>query len=60
MAWRPSRGEQPKTLDGTVVDAQLVPLKFEPGEGWTYGGGIDWADLLVSRLNHGVPLEEYM
>ncbi|KFY21680.1 hypothetical protein V493_07204 [Pseudogymnoascus sp. VKM F-4281 (FW-2241)] len=41
MAWRSSKGEQPKTLAGTVVDAQLVPLKFEPGEGWAYSGGID-------------------
>lgn len=60
MAWRSSRGEQPKTLSGTIADAQLVPLKFEPGEGWVYGGGIDWAGLLVSRLNHNLPLEEYM
>jgi CubicO group peptidase (beta-lactamase class C family) len=60
MAWRQSRGEQPQTLNGTVIDAQSVPLKFEPGEGWTYGGGIDWAGLLVSRLNNCMSLEEYM
>ncbi|KAH6967591.1 putative penicillin-binding protein [Ilyonectria sp. MPI-CAGE-AT-0026] len=60
MAWRASRGEQPKTLAGTVIEAQSVPLKFEPGEGWAYAGGIDWAGLLVSRLNHNIPLEEYM
>ncbi|KAJ5214349.1 Beta-lactamase family protein [Penicillium cf. viridicatum] len=36
MAWRSSIGEQPKTLAGTIVDAQLVPLKFEPGEGWLW------------------------
>ncbi|KAJ0418342.1 beta-lactamase/transpeptidase-like protein [Aspergillus carlsbadensis] len=60
MAWRSSRNEAPKTLTGTVIDAQTVPLKFEPGEGWAYGGGIDWAGLLVSRLNNNIRLEEYM
>jgi CubicO group peptidase (beta-lactamase class C family) len=36
------------------------PLVFEPGEGWTYGGGIDWAGKLVERLNGGQRLGEYM
>ena len=30
------------------VDMHL-PLVHEPGEGWTYGIGIDWAGVLISR-----------
>lgn len=60
QAWRSSRNESPMTLSGYVIDAQSVPLKYEPGEEWAYSGGIDWAGVLVSRLNHNITLEEYM
>jgi CubicO group peptidase (beta-lactamase class C family) len=60
LEWRSSRNESPKALNGTIVDAMSVPLRFEPGEGWAYSSGIDWAGLLVSRLNNNIPLEEYM
>jgi len=26
-----------------------LPLVHEPGEGWTYGVGVDWAGILISR-----------
>ena len=29
-----------------------LPLLFEPGTSWEYGCGIDWAGVLVSRLNN--------
>lgn len=35
------------------------PLVAEPGEGFAYGPGIDWAGRLVEVVA-GVPLEEYM
>src|ERR1700744_4422477 len=35
-----------------------VPLHFEPGEGWVYGYGIDWAGLAVMRATTQT-LEEY-
>lgn len=36
-----------------------MPLVFEPGSGWIYGTGLDWAGVLISRLNH-TSLEAYM
>jgi CubicO group peptidase (beta-lactamase class C family) len=39
--------------------AYRVPLVFEPGEGWAYGYGIDWAGLAVMRVTNQT-LEEYM
>lgn len=40
-AWRVGRGESLQGLPGDVTTAHAVPLLFEPGEGWAYGGGID-------------------
>lgn len=36
------------------------PLIFEPGQGWAYGVGLDWAGVAVSRLHGGITLEAYM
>jgi len=36
-----------------------LPLLFEPGTSWTYGYGLDWAGLLIGRLND-MSLEAYM
>lgn len=36
-----------------------VPLLFEPGTGWAYGYGLEWAGLLTMRLNN-MSLEAYM
>lgn len=60
LAWRASREEPPMGLSGHVIKAYSTPLLFEPGEGWAYGGGVDWAGVMVSRLNGGVTLEQYM
>lgn len=60
LEWRSSRGEQPLGLSGRVVAAYSTPLEFEPGEGWTYGGGLDWAGVLVARLNGMASFEEYL
>lgn len=60
LAWRASRGEQPMGLSGQVLKAYATPLLFEPGEGWAYGGGVDWAGVMAGRLNGGITLEEYM
>lgn len=59
LAWRESRNEQPLTFSGRVREAYSVPLLFEPGESWVYGGGLDWAGQLVERLNGNISLEEY-
>ncbi|KIW04713.1 uncharacterized protein PV09_04446 [Verruconis gallopava] len=41
------------------AEAYQAPLLFEPGEGWAYSTGIDWAGVMVSRAT-GLSLEEYM
>lgn len=41
QAWRASRQEEPLGFTGKIVEAFVVPLLFEPGEGWAYSGGID-------------------
>ena len=60
LSWRASRAEPPMGLSGRVVAAYSTPLRFEPGQGWAYGGGVDWAGVLVSRLNDGISLEAYV
>ncbi|KAF2844118.1 beta-lactamase/transpeptidase-like protein [Plenodomus tracheiphilus IPT5] len=57
--WRASRQEKPLGMTGKLMEAYVVPLLFEPGEGWAYSGGIDLAGEIVARLNQ-VSLEEYL
>lgn len=59
IAWRSSRGQAPLGLSGNLITAYKTPLLFEPGHGWAYSGGIDWAGELVARLN-GTSLEDYI
>ncbi|KAF4621519.1 hypothetical protein G7Y89_g14555 [Cudoniella acicularis] len=58
IKWRASRGEEPWT-GPTIEDKTTVPLIFEPGTAWAYGGGSDWAGKIVERVT-GQTLEEYM
>lgn len=44
---------------GSVDDTLAYPLVAEPGEGFAYGPGLDWAGRLVEILA-GVSLEEYI
>lgn len=60
QAWRKSRGEAPLVFTGRVKDSYSTPLLFEPGKGWVYGGGIDWAGILISRLCSVATLGDYM
>jgi CubicO group peptidase (beta-lactamase class C family) len=46
-------------ISGTVAECYSNPLAFEPGEGWIYGPGLDWAGQLVRRLNNNITLEQY-
>ncbi|CAG9953145.1 unnamed protein product [Clonostachys rosea f. rosea IK726] len=59
IAWRQSRGESSLAMCGDVVKGYSMPLVFEPGESWSYGGGLDWAGLAIERLT-GQRLGEYM
>lgn len=60
MAWRKSRNEPGLTMSGKLVESFSLPLLFEPGSRWVYGGSLDWAGLLVGRLNGNITLSEYM
>jgi CubicO group peptidase (beta-lactamase class C family) len=41
------------------AEAPDFPLLFEPGEGWIYGIGIDWAGALIEALS-GETLDAYL
>jgi CubicO group peptidase (beta-lactamase class C family) len=43
-----------------VAEANDFPLLFEPGSGWEYSVGIDWAGEMVSRVNGNISLEAYL
>ncbi|KAH7142010.1 beta-lactamase/transpeptidase-like protein, partial [Dactylonectria macrodidyma] len=60
VAWRKSRGEPPLVMSGKVDEAFSLPLLFEPGSGWVYGAGLDWAGVLVERINSNTKLADYM
>jgi CubicO group peptidase (beta-lactamase class C family) len=42
-----------------VTERFAMPLVFEPGNGWLYGCSLDWAGVVVSRLNGRISLEDY-
>ncbi|THV08217.1 beta-lactamase/transpeptidase-like protein [Dendrothele bispora CBS 962.96] len=43
----------------SLQDHGLLPLMFEPGEGWLYGFSVDWAGAVVERLSGCASLGEY-
>jgi len=43
-----------------IKDQYLIPLIYEPGESWEYGPGMDWAGLMVERVNAGMKLGDYL
>jgi CubicO group peptidase (beta-lactamase class C family) len=56
-----------KSSDGSNFAGSLLvhercnnPLVFEPGQGWAYGVGLDWAGVIVRRLHNNISLEAYM
>ncbi|KAK0667879.1 beta-lactamase/transpeptidase-like protein [Cercophora samala] len=42
----------------TVPERCSYPLTSQPGKGWVYGTGLDWAGHLVEKIS-GVKLDEY-
>jgi len=57
--WRALQGVESGTRGLPMLERCKVPLLFEPGTSWSYGMGIDWAGILVMRLNN-MNFEEYM
>ncbi|KAK4107688.1 beta-lactamase/transpeptidase-like protein [Canariomyces notabilis] len=59
-AWR--KENQPPLAEGArrpVEAAFDYPLAFQPGEGWMYGPGLDWAGRMVERAT-GTTLGEHI
>lgn len=44
----------------SIKDQYLIPLIYEPGEGWEYGPGIDWAGKMVERVNSNMKLGDFL
>lgn len=45
-------------FSGRIEDVISQPLLFQPGEGWEYGTGVDWAGIAVERIS-GLALNAY-
>ncbi|OTB16560.1 hypothetical protein K445DRAFT_316838 [Daldinia sp. EC12] len=46
-------------FSGDIKDMLRIPLRFQPGEKWQYGIGIDWAGIVLERKT-GLSLNEYI
>ncbi|KAL7947089.1 hypothetical protein V8C42DRAFT_352477 [Trichoderma barbatum] len=46
-------------FSGRIEDIISLPLLFQPGEGWEYGTGIDWAGLALERIT-ALNLDAYL
>ncbi|CZT52779.1 uncharacterized protein RSE6_14149 [Rhynchosporium secalis] len=42
--WRASRSETPGIMGIPLLARISIPLHFEPGASWVYGGSMDWAE----------------
>ncbi|KIW84619.1 hypothetical protein Z517_00007 [Fonsecaea pedrosoi CBS 271.37] len=60
IKWRQWRGESSRPGDGDIRKGYVMPLLYEPGDGWSYSCGIDWAGKMVERVNGGMKLGQYM
>ncbi len=40
----------PSVVSGTLAGL-MYPLRFEPGERWQYGGGVDWLGMAVAEID---------
>ena len=59
MEWRASQNQ--KIDQGqTIPERYSFPLLYEPGTAWMYSVGVDWAGLMVERVNDGIALGDYM
>ncbi|KIV85288.1 hypothetical protein PV11_00996 [Exophiala sideris] len=60
VRWRKWVENDPERFKGNLTKQFNLPLVYEPGEGWEYGVGVDWAGQMVERVNGGVRLGDYM
>lgn len=59
MQWRASQGQKPAP-GNSLVERYLCPLTYEPGTSWEYSPSIDWAGVMVERVNGNMSLGSYM
>ncbi|PVH70028.1 beta-lactamase [Cadophora sp. DSE1049] len=58
--WARRTGRTVNQQSGTLEQEGLTyPLLFEPGFGWTYGAGLDWAGQMIERVSGYSSLDEY-
>ncbi|KAF9888920.1 hypothetical protein FE257_008089 [Aspergillus nanangensis] len=57
--WARQNGKTNSVFDSDFEVMKTFPLMFEPGEGWMYGSGPDWAGEAIARINN-TTLEEFM
>ncbi|KAL4804624.1 hypothetical protein BDV18DRAFT_165984 [Aspergillus unguis] len=50
--WARQNGITTATFDSDFEAMKTYPLLFQPGEGWMYGSGMDWAGELIARINN--------
>ncbi|KAJ9485254.1 hypothetical protein VN97_g8113 [Penicillium thymicola] len=55
--WRAQFGNPENGDTHPVEDLFNYPLSFQPGTGWMYGPGLDWAGRIVERVTGGTLLE---
>lgn len=60
MKYFEATGKELNIFKGSIKDGLVYPLVFEPGDGWEYSVGIDWAGQAVERVNGGIKLGEYL
>lgn len=58
IRWRNSTGTS-INCNSFSFESLQIPLKFQPGEDWVYGIGLDWAGHVIECLT-GLSLEDYM
>lgn len=51
--WREKFVSAPEDERRTVEELFCYPLGYQPGAGWLYGPGLDWAGRLVERVTGG-------
>jgi methyl acetate hydrolase len=56
--WAKSTGHKGVFAPNLTVASFESPSIFEPGEGWNYSLGLDWAGILIERVT-GQTLDEY-
>ncbi|KAJ5856941.1 hypothetical protein N7455_007835 [Penicillium solitum] len=55
--WRAQFGNSENQEPRPVEELFNYPLSFQPGTGWMYGPGLDWAGRIVERVTGGTLLE---